>query len=1124
MPELCIRLLGPPEVEHRGQPVAVERHKTMALLAFVALAGKPCDRDALGRLLWPEVRPGGASAYLRHALWLIKQTPISPWLETPGSQVVLRRDPECWIDVTAFREHVRAGRSAPPERSAREWPGAARLAQAARLYRGDFMAGFSLRGSVDFEDWHLRQEEALRRDLAESLARLVSWHEARREMGPAMRYARRWLDLDPLDEQAQARLILLQARAGHRAAALRLFERCERLLREELGVAPGPRMLRLRQRIVSGDLDEAPRPAAGPQPHPALPQSLTPFVGREGEIAEIGRILSDEGCRLLALIGSGGSGKTRLALQAAHVHGGAFAGGAAFVPLANVISAEQVLPAVLAALRISAQVGAALPHAMQTDRAARERLFDFLREKQMLLILDNVEHVLDGLEWVEGLGVAAPRVRILLTSRVRPGISGAWVLEVGGLPCPDAAATTAAGRTFAAVQLFLEYARRARVGFEPDAAELAAVSEICRALDGLPLGIELAAAWARTLPCRELAAEIRRSVDFLKDSPAAVAERHRGLRAVFTQSWAHLSPHEQRDFRRLALFRGGFTRRAAEEIAGATPQVLTTLLDKSLLRRMPSGRYELLEVVRQFAEEHLREVPQEWADVRQRHARFFLSDLASRRADLQGERVAEALNAAMDDADNLRQAWTAALDPPQLDLLVPALIPYFLLHDVSSRWAEGEQRFHEAGAALVQAADPQGRLVHGFSLVAEGWFLRESDWQRAIGLIHAGEEILGSLTLSLESTYGRTLAAVETLVVDRAETERRLQRVAAEQEGLGDRWGLALTLEIFSLAAADAAERERYALRSLALREEIGDRWGTSLANYIAGLAARARGEYGLTRERLTRSIALRRELDIDPLGVASCLLQLGWTALEEGEGREAERWFTECLDLSREHGCRLMIVLSERGLGATALQAEQLGDAREHFEKALALMGPFAGKCSPAEVHGILANIDLAAARPGDARERLAAARAIDPDDTWVMLAAARLALADGNRPEAFGLLREALAQIARRSADAPRGPAEAHAVIECLLETAERLSGSDDPAEAFVVCGVLLRHPALRPAKRTRISRMLRRAARRVPRAQRAAALAAGRELTLERLVDRILAAAPFADSRTRRSAEGS
>ena len=1113
VPGLAIRLLGSPEIECDGRPVRLERRKAMALLAYVALSAKPCERKALGEMLWPDVRPGGASAYLRHTLWLIHQTPIARWLEMPGNQAFLRRGSDCSVDVLAFREHVREARTAPDGPGAQPWPGAVRLAHAVRLYHGDFMAGFLLRGSADFEDWQLRQEEALRRDLAESLARLVSYHEARHEMRQALHYARRWLELDPLDEQAQGRLILLQARAGHRAAALRLFARSERLLRDELGVVPGARMLRLRERIVAGDFGDAGVPQApprreGPQRPPALPHALAPFVGREEELAEIGRVLSCDACRFLALIGPGGTGKTRLALQAGHSLGPSFADGAVFVPLANVMSAEQVLPAVLAALRISTSTPGALSGARgeRTGRAERERLLDSLRERRMLVILDNVEHVLEGLDWLEALGAAAPRMRVILTSRVRPGIGSAWVLEVGGLACPQPAAPAEAERACDAVQLFLEHARRARIGFAPDSGELAAIGEICRLLDGLPLGIELAAAWSRSLSCRELAEEIRRGVDFLKDSPARVAERHRGLRAVFTQSWAHLSPDEQRHFRRLALFRGGFTRRAAEEVAGASAQILSGLIDKSLLRRMPTGRYELLEVVRQYAAEHLNEVPEEWAAIRARHGSFFLSELAARRGDLQGERVAQALAAATADADNLREAWAAALDPPRLDLLVPVLIPYFLVHDISSRWPEGGQRFAEASRALAHAGSEQARLARGFSLVAEGWFVRQNDWRQAMSLMGSGTAILASLPPSPESTCARTLVAIETLEVDRARAEEELRRLAEQQEHLRDRWGLALTLEVLSTAVLAPAKREDYALSGLALREEIGDRWGIALALHVAGLAAGARRDHGQARERFTRSLAIRRELDTDPIGIASCLLHLGRTALGEGDVREAERWFAECRELSREHASGYQLLLAEQGLGEAAFQAERLGDAREHFEKALSLMAPFAGKCSVAEAHGILANIDLEAARPADARTRLAAGRAIDPAHPWLGLAAARLALAEGSRDEAHAFLRQTLAQISG-------GGHDATCTTECLLEAAERLI-SGAAAVAFVVCGFLLRRNTLSPTRRMRISRLLRRAARRVPRAQRPAALAEGREIDLAGLVARVLAVAPFAN----------
>jgi DNA-binding SARP family transcriptional activator/predicted ATPase len=1116
VPELSIRLLGRPELTCRDEPVVIERRKTLALIAYLAVTEKPSTRGVLTELLWPEAPAGRASAYLRNALWLIKQTPVSPWLETPGDRVRLRHDPDCRVDVIAFRRCIRAGRGPMPEDVSRPWAGAAELEQAAALYRGDFMTGFLIDESAGFEDWQLRQEDALRRDLAEALARLVAYHEARRNTPAALEHAQRWLALDPLDENAQGRLMLLYARAGQRAAALHLFERSEQLLRDELGALPGARLLRLRQRILAGDpLAPAPREPAtrapGLRPRVPLPKPPASFVGREQEVAEIGRILAGDACRILALVGPGGVGKTRLALQAAHIHGGAFVDRAAFVPLANVMSAEQVLPAVLAALRIptSTQTGGSRTGGLAGRHAAIDRLLEFLRGKRLLLLLDNVEHVIAGIEWLADLGATAPHVRVLLTSRVRPGMDDAWVLEVRGLACPGSAADATDGRDCDAVRLFLDHARRARVGFEPDAADLAAIVEICRMLDGLPLGIELAAAWARTLSCRELAAEIRRSVDFLKDSPAQVPERHRGLGIVFAQSWARLTHEDQQRFQSLSLFRGGFTRRSAEEIAACTAPALTTLLDASLLRRTASERYEMLEVIRQYAEERLRESPGACAEVRERFARHFLELLTGRRADLQGERVTEALAELAADADNLREAWTAALAPPRLDWLAASLIPYFVLHDILGRWVEGAQRFHDARLALADARDPQGRLVLGFALVAEGWFMRERDWNRAIELIRAGAEILDALEPSPESAYAGTLAAVEIAVEDRAEAERRVRRTCAQLEALGDRWGLGLALEILAHVVEGDAQREQFIQRSLALRREIGDRWGTALSYHAAALVASARGEYERARELLTRSLALRRELDIDPFGTAMCLLDLGWASLDEGAERDAERRFTESLALAEAHGMRYSIVAAARGLGATALQGERIDDAREHFERALSQSEPFAGKCSQAELHGLLANLDVTAAQYADARDRIATARALDAADPWAALASLRLVLAQGDANETRERLCEILGVIGRE-AGSPRF------TIECLLEAAVWLSRGQAAEEAFVVCGWLLRQPAAGPAKRTRISRLLRRAAGAVPRARRSPALAEGRELTRRELIARVLLSARRASPR--------
>src|SRR5262245_54888192 len=341
----------------------------------------------------------------------------------------------------------------------------------------------------------------------------------------------------------------------------------------------------------------APAERRSPRTRLALPIPPTTLFGREQELTQISQLLQHPQCRLLTLIGPGGIGKTHLAIEAATQQQALFADGATFVPLAPLVGREQAITT------IADSLGLVLYTA--SDRA--EQLIAALHAKQLLLVLDNFEHLLaeaSCIALVRDLVRGAPQVKLLVTSREPLRIQAEWVLEVQGLPVPESAAPDALEASSAA-RLFLQRARQARVGFTLTDDDRQAVYEICQLVAGLPLGIELAAAWVATLSCREIAREIQRSLDFLAASARDVVDRHQSIRAAFDHSWKLLSAEEQRVLRQIAVFRGSFGRAAAEQVATTSLASLSTLVSKSLLRHTQDGRYELHDLVRQYALEHL---------------------------------------------------------------------------------------------------------------------------------------------------------------------------------------------------------------------------------------------------------------------------------------------------------------------------------------------------------------------------------------------------------------------------------------------------------------------------------------------------------------------------------------
>ncbi|MGC9358146.1 MAG: AfsR/SARP family transcriptional regulator, partial [Anaerolineae bacterium] len=609
MPQLRIYLLGNPQVKHEEQSVEIGRRKAVALLAYLSVTGECHRRESLATLFWPDYDESSALAYLRRTLWALNQTPVGTWIDADRASMALVKDDDLELDVDAFQRHLTTcERHDHPDEALCEVC-ISHLTKAVELYRGDFMAGFTLEDSAAFDEWQFFQAEVLRGKATEAWESLVRCYEARGDFDKAIDYARCWLALDPLDEDAHRHLMALYAHTGQRAVALRQYESCVRRLKDGMNLAPSEETVDLYRRIRSGQFRQVPaepsqiaaRPSisvtqqpTGPQHN--LPASSTPFVGRQAEIDQIKALLTSSDSRIVTLVGPGGMGKTRLALQTAREALKDFRDGVFFVPLAPLSTSGLLIQAIADALDF--------PFFQRESESPRDQLLNYLREKKLLLVLDNFEHLIAVAPLLSDVVRAAPGVTLLVTSRERLNLHGEWVFKIPGMRVPESSSVEELTE-YGAVQLFIQSARRAAGHFDLTDENREDVVRICQLVAGSPLGIELSASWARLLAPREIVAEIEHSLDFLTTSLRDLPERHRSLRAVFEHSWHLLENEEQALFRRLSIFRGGFTREAAREVAEASLLHLSSLVDKSVLRRDPVGRYELHELLRQYAEEKL---------------------------------------------------------------------------------------------------------------------------------------------------------------------------------------------------------------------------------------------------------------------------------------------------------------------------------------------------------------------------------------------------------------------------------------------------------------------------------------------------------------------------------------
>jgi predicted ATPase/DNA-binding CsgD family transcriptional regulator len=414
-----------------------------------------------------------------------------------------------------------------------------------------------------------------------------------------------------------------------------------------------------------------------------LPQPNMPFIGREEEIVAIAQRLADPTCSLLTLVGPGGMGKTRLALEVAQYIAQTFppADGIHFVDLQPLKSGDF----------LEATICNTLGLLLSGPEDPRAQLLSYLNGRDNFLLLDNFEHVLDSVDLLADIVKTAPDIKLLVTSREALNMQEEWLWLVGGLQVPDDAPDGNI-ESFSAVQLFAERARRTRQDFALTGQE-APITRTCQLVEGMPLALELAASWTKALSCAEIADEIQRGLDFLTTNTRNVPERHRSMQAVFDQSWHLLTEAERQVFPRLSVFRGGFRREAAEQVAGGSLAVLAGLVDKSFLRVSAGGRYDIHELIRQYAEEHLEAVPGAKEDAQYQHCVYYAGFLHQCQTTLRGSEQARALDEIEDDLDNIRASWEWAVERGLIQVIHQSMHSLYIFCHIRAQAAEGQRLF-----------------------------------------------------------------------------------------------------------------------------------------------------------------------------------------------------------------------------------------------------------------------------------------------------------------------------------------------------------------------------------------------------------------------------------------------
>ncbi|MBL8164501.1 MAG: hypothetical protein JNJ61_21105 [Anaerolineae bacterium] len=652
-----------------------------------------------------------------------------------------------------------------------------------------------------------------------------------------------------------------------------------------------------------------------------IPMNASPFVGRTRELADVLRLLADPACRLLTLVGPGGMGKTRLALEAARQmldsdqqaeaanRPTEFPDGAFVVALQPIAAPEFIATAIADAVHYQFYEG---------DEPL-EQLLCFLREKALLLVLDNFEHVLDGAGLVETLLTGAPGLKVLATSRERLNLQEEWLYTVEGMRFPRSDDDQPL-EDFSAVRLFAQAARRLRPDFTLE-AERGGVRRICELVEGMPLALELAASWVRTLSCTEIADEIARGLDILETSTRNMPQRHRSMRAVLDYSWTCLPDTERAAFQRLSVFHGGFTRAAAQAVAGASLRILSALVNKSLLRHNAIGRYDLHELVRQYAREQLESVPGTQAETIARHTAFYADFMAQRWIDLRGSQQRTAIAEIEGEIENVRAAWSYAIEQHDYAAVSRMVMALWYVHVLTYRSKDVHEIFSKAISALRAAPiTPASQRALGLLLTTQGSILAEKGGNIQQGSVMGEGRAWLYEGLELLRAHAST---PEDLVL------ALCSLCYASVMLLG--WNANATLD-----RQEWVNITRLAQEGLQIARQANYTWGMAQMNYVSGLVAMVVDDFDTAQRLGDEALQLAQAAGDPALAGVIAGPFLGRVAELNGDYAESKRFRQLSNRALQEHGYWLQVGWNYQGMGYIAFLEHDYAEAERDYREAL--------------------------------------------------------------------------------------------------------------------------------------------------------------------------------------------
>ena len=883
-----LKLLGKPEILTDLGWISPSQNRAFFLQCYLSVQGSWVSREDILLLFWPEVNESKARQNLRTLLYKLRQEESAASLEITETQ--LR-----WLtatDVQAFQEALSLG----------DWT------TAVETYTGSFLEQVH-NDSSKFEDWLLQTRDELHAAWQDAALYVANQHLEQGYYPQAVSLLKSVLAYDFLAEEVVQACMKAQNLAGQRSAALKTFDTFKNQLRDELEMEPLEETLKLHQEINTFAFNI---PMVSLETRKAtvyksnFPQTLTPFVGRTLELLELANLLTEPQTRLITLLGPGGIGKSRLSLRLLEENEKKFGDGVAYVQLAPLGSAKDIPSAMASSLNLQ----------LLGEKEIFEEVLGYLMTRQMLIIFDNFEHVLEGAPWLQQLLENVRACKFVVTSRVLLNLPNEHVYDVVGLSIPSS--RDAAIEAYDAAQFFLRSARRVRSDFILSEKDKAALFELCVELQGMPLALELAATWVRVFSLSELVQEIRQDVGILETTGHEVSERHKSIHTVFEHSWNLLNQEEQQVLAGLSLFRGGFDRQAAQAVTGATPRTLLSLVNKSLLRASGSGRFLMLEVLRQCSYAKL----EKKEDLSKAHAKYFFEYVLEKGRLIRSQKPKAHLLALELDLENIRFAWRWAIAQKHYNNLKQISKHLSFYFDLRGRLQEGIQLFQEAIDALSEA-------FH--QTILAGLMIDQAVLYRWAGELEIVTQVCEN-ALSLINPQDNPRDYITGL-----------DNLAHVMEQKGD---LKKALEY-------ATKEYHVALQS---HDEGLVLQATKTLAIIEDLSGNIDTAYTLYQSALTSYRKMR-----DPIGIMEILSNLGEMTFEQGQIHKARDMFEEALELAKANGDEGFRYICLANLGIYAFEIGDAETAQRYYQEALELVKQKGNQSNEVLYLADLARVELA-------------------------------------------------------------------------------------------------------------------------------------------------------------------